>query len=81
MYPTEVTRTDDTIAFQVLRCPLKDAWQAAGVSNEDLATLCRLAGAFDRGLFEGCGVRFENRTWTPEQGDGCCWIRLSPFGR
>ena len=77
MYPTEVERFDGGIAFKVKRCPLKDAWRDAGVSDSDLATLCRIAGAFDRGLFEATGIRFENATWTPGHGEGCCHIRLS----
>jgi L-2-amino-thiazoline-4-carboxylic acid hydrolase len=76
MYPTEVERSDDGIAFKVRRCPLKDAWVDAGVGDAGLATLCRIAGAFDRGLFETTGVRFDNVTWTPGHGPGCCHIRL-----
>jgi len=77
MYPTEVERTDASIAFKVKRCPLKDAWVEAGVGDEKLATLCRIAGAFDRGLFEATGIRFENVTWTPGHGSGCCHIALA----
>lgn len=77
MYPTEVERSGDGIAFKVRRCPLKDAWVEAGVGEEKLSTLCRIAGAFDRGLFEATGIRFDNVTWTPGHGDGCCHIRLT----
>jgi hypothetical protein len=77
MYPTEVERGETAIAFKVKRCPLKDAWVEAGVSEEKLATLCRIAGAFDRGLFEATGIRFENVTWTPGHGSGCCHIFLA----
>lgn len=77
MYPTDVERGADRIAFKVRRCPLKDAWVEAGVGEEKLATLCRIAGAFDRGLFEATGVRFDNVTWTPGHGSGCCHIRLT----
>lgn len=76
MYPTHVKRSDHSIAFEVTRCPLKDAWVEAGVSEERLATLCRIAGGFDRGLFEATGVRFSNVTWMPGHGNGCCHIRL-----
>ncbi|BCH31717.1 hypothetical protein MesoLjLc_36470 [Mesorhizobium sp. L-8-10] len=76
MYPTDVERDERHIAFRVRRCPLKDAWVEAGIDGERLATLCRIAGAFDRGLFEATGVRFENVTWTPGHGPGCCHIRL-----
>lgn len=77
MYPVEVEREKASIAFQVLRCPLKDAWNDAGLDATQVARLCRVAGAFDRGLFEATGISFENRTWRPGDGAGCCWIRLS----
>jgi hypothetical protein len=77
MYPTEVERAADHIAFRVNRCPLKDAWVAAGVNDRHLATLCRIAGAFDRGLFEATGVRFSNITWSPGHGSDCCHISLT----
>ncbi|WP_274628452.1 L-2-amino-thiazoline-4-carboxylic acid hydrolase [Arvimicrobium flavum] len=76
MYPTRVERRDDGISFYVKRCPLKDAWVAAGLDGERLATMCRIAGAFDRGLFEAAGVRFKNVTWTDGHGSGCCHIHL-----
>ena len=81
MYPADVERSDTGIAFRVKRCPLKDAWLEAGVGEEKLATLCRIAGAFDRGLFEATGVRFDNVTWTPGHGSDCCHIRLTDRDR
>jgi L-2-amino-thiazoline-4-carboxylic acid hydrolase len=81
MYPTEVTRHSDGIDFRVRRCPLLDAWREAGLDDATTATLCRLAGAFDKGLFEAAGVAFENQTWTPHSGGGCCHIRLRDAGR
>ena len=77
MYPADVNRFEQGIEFKVRRCPLKDAWVDAGLDDERVATLCRIAGAFDRGLFEEVGVRFENWTWQPGDGPGCCRIRLS----
>ncbi|RWF24143.1 L-2-amino-thiazoline-4-carboxylic acid hydrolase [Mesorhizobium sp.] len=77
MYPTDIESGPGHIAFKVKRCPLKDAWVEAGVGEEKLATLCRIAGAFDRGLFEATGVRFANVTWTPGHGSGCCHIALT----
>jgi hypothetical protein len=76
LYPTRVDRRDDGIVFAVARCPLKDAWRAAGVDDAALARLCRIAGAFDHGLFTASGVRFANRTWEPGR-DGCCTIELA----
>lgn len=78
MYPNEAKFGDNQCSFRVQRCPLKDAWREWGLDDSRVATLCRLAGAFDKGLFEAAGVRFANQTWTPERGGGCCWITLEP---
>lgn len=75
MYPTDVERRPDGVTIRVRRCPLKDAWTGAGLAPAAVATLCRLAGAFDKGLFEAAGVRFANETWR-EGRDGCCRIEL-----
>jgi L-2-amino-thiazoline-4-carboxylic acid hydrolase len=76
MYPHDVEGTDDCVTIRVHRCPLKDAWFASRLSSERIATLCRVAGAFDKGLFEAAGLAFSNETWTEERGGGCCWITL-----
>ena len=77
MYPTNVTRQSNGIEFRVQRCPLKDAWQEAGLDATTTATLCRIAGAFDQGLFEAAGVDFRNETWSAQRGGGCCHIMLT----
>lgn len=76
MYPHEAERSPNRMTIRVHRCPLKDAWNAAGLPAERVATLCRIAGAFDKGLFEAAGLAFSNQTWTEERGGGCCWITL-----
>lgn len=81
MYPTEVDRHADGIDFRVKRCPLKDAWNEAGLDPTTTATLCRIAGAFDKGLFEAAGVAFSNATWSEQRGGGCCHIMLRDAGR
>ena len=63
------------LEIQLHGCPLKDAWREAGLPEEKVATLCRIAGAVDKGLFEGAGFRIENRTWTPGA-KGCCFLRI-----
>jgi hypothetical protein len=76
LYPHEVEKKGDTIEIRVHRCPLKDSWSASGLSPERIAVLCKIAGAFDKGLFEAAGVAFSNQTWSQERGGGCCWIKL-----
>ena len=76
MYPHEAERSPGCMTIRVHRCPLKDAWVGSGLSSERIATLCRIAGAFDRGLFEAAGLTFSNETWSDARGGGCCWITL-----
>jgi hypothetical protein len=78
MYPHEAEATGGAMEIRVQRCPLKDAWRASGLAPDRVATLCRLAGAFDKGLFEAAGVAFSNSTWSEARGGGCCWITLGP---
>jgi L-2-amino-thiazoline-4-carboxylic acid hydrolase len=76
MYPHEAERSPGCMRIRVHRCPLKDAWADSGLPPERIAALCRIAGAFDRGLFEAAGLTFSNQTWTEARGGGCCWITL-----
>jgi hypothetical protein len=78
LYPHDTSTTGDSVTIAVSSCPLKAAWQGAGLPPERVAALCRIAGAFDRGLFEAAGVSFDNSTWTESRGGGCCCITLSP---
>jgi hypothetical protein len=73
--PEVLKRGGAELEIQLHGCPLKDAWREAGLSETKVATLCRLAGAVDKGLFEGAGFRFENRTWTPGA-QGCCFLHV-----
>ncbi len=76
LFKPEVLRSDaERLEIQLHGCPLKDAWREAGLAEEKIATLCRIAGAVDKGLFEGAGFAFENRTWTPGA-EGCCFLSI-----
>ncbi len=76
IFQPEVLRCDgQRLEMQLHGCPLKDAWREAGLAEEKVATLCRIAGAVDKGLFEGAGFKFENRTWTPGA-KGCCFLSV-----
>jgi len=76
LFRPQVRRDDaECLEIQLHGCPLKDAWREAGLSEEKVATLCRIAGAVDKGLFEGAGFKFENCTWTPGA-QGCCFLSI-----
>ena len=63
------------LEIQLHGCPLKDAWREAGLTENKVETLCRIAGAVDKGLFEGAGFKFANRTWQPGAA-GCCFLHI-----
>jgi hypothetical protein len=78
IFQPEVLRDEPAaLDIQLGGCPLKDAWHEAGLPEEKVATLCRIAGAVDKGLFEGAGFAFQNRTWTPGA-QGCCFLSIKP---
>jgi hypothetical protein len=76
LFPHAVEHGAGATRIAVHRCPLKDAWTGSGLPPARIAALCRLAGAFDRGLFEAAGLGFANDTWA-EGRDGCCRITLT----
>jgi hypothetical protein len=78
MFTPRVDRCDATaLDITLQRCPLKEAWQEAGVADADIATLCRIAGRVDNGTFEAAGFEFSADTWQPGR-DGCCHLHIRP---
>jgi hypothetical protein len=76
LFDPEVLRCDaDGLDIQLRACPLKEAWQEAGVEDEKIETLCRIAGTIDAGTFHGAGFSFTPRTWRPGE-TGCCLLRI-----
>ncbi|MBM3532780.1 MAG: hypothetical protein FJX60_07075 [Alphaproteobacteria bacterium] len=76
LFPTDVRRDDKGgIHIQVTVCPLKEAWEEAKLPAADMATICKIAGHFDNGVFVGRGVKFSAETWT-EGKSGCCCLHL-----
>jgi hypothetical protein len=65
------------IDIQLTTCPLKDAWQEAGLSDEEVVIMTDIAGAVDKGTFEGAGFSFEPDTWKPGR-RGCCRLHIRP---
>jgi len=78
MFAPHVERCDgEHLDITLERCPLRDAWQEAGLTDQDVATLCRIAAAIDEGTFEGAGFRFSADTWQPGAA-GCCHLHIRP---
>lgn len=57
-------------------CPLQAAWHEAGLPAARVEALCAIAGAVDRGVFEGAGFAVSNDTWRDGR-TGCCRLRIT----
>ncbi len=78
MFRPEVLRSDPAaLDVKFHACPLREAWLEAGLSDEDVATLCRIASQVDDGTFEAAGFDFTADTWQPG-GEGCCCLHIRP---
>lgn len=78
MFGPEVLRCDaEGLDIQFHRCPLKEAWQEAGLADDEVARLCRIAARVDNGLFESAGFSFFAETYQPG-GEGCCRLHVRP---
>jgi len=78
MFRPAVLRCDGTgLDIHMGRCPLKEAYEEAGLSDEEIAKMCDIAAVVDYGTFEGAGFRFFADTWKPGQ-EGCCRLHIRP---
>jgi len=78
MFGPEILNCEDgAVDIKFHRCPLKECWLEAGIPEDEVAELCRIAARVDNGLFEGAGFTFFAETWQPGR-DGCCHLHLRP---
>jgi hypothetical protein len=78
MFRPEVLKSDaEGVDVKFHACPLREAWQEAGLPEAEIATLCRIAARVDNGTFEAAGFKFHADTWQPG-GEGCCLLHLRP---
>jgi hypothetical protein len=74
VFDPEVLACDgDRLELRLRRCPLKEAWQEAGLTQAEVARMCRIAGVVDNGTFEAAGFRLRSETWQPGR-SGCCHL-------
>ena len=78
MFQPEVLQCDsEGLEIKMHRCPLKEAWQEAGLSDQEIARMCDIAAVVDKGIFEGAGFQFSGETWRSGQ-EGCCRLLIRP---
>ncbi|MGD9333336.1 MAG: L-2-amino-thiazoline-4-carboxylic acid hydrolase [Desulfobacterales bacterium] len=65
------------LEIQFHACPLKETYEAMGLSDADKAKMLDIASAIDRGLFTGAGFHFSVDTWKPGR-TGCCRLNVKP---
>lgn len=81
LFEPEILACDETrLDIKFHRCPLREAWVEAGLSDELVATLCRIAAEVDYGLFQEAGFTFFADTWKPGE-EGCCCLHIRPGGQ
>lgn len=74
VFDPEVIACDDSkLEVQLRRCPLKEAWQEAGLPEREVARMCEIAGIVDNGTFEAAGFKIKSETWQPGR-SGCCHL-------
>ena len=78
MFAPEIVSCDaDELNIKFHRCPLKEAYLEAGLSEDETATMLEIAAQVDYGTFEGAGFSFEAQTWRPGK-EGCCHLHVKP---
>jgi hypothetical protein len=76
VFDPEVLACDGArLEVQLRRCPLKEAWQEAGLPEREVARMCEIAGIIDNGTFEAAGFTVKNETWQPGR-IGCCHLMI-----
>lgn len=76
MFQPEVTKCDEEgLDITFSNCPLKNAWRDLGLSDQECATLCEVAGIIDYGTFEGAGFDFQ-MTAMPEGSMEKCYLKV-----
>lgn len=71
-------RAEGRIVLRMTACPLVDAWRDAGLSPEEIDTLCEIAAAVDEGTFEGAGLELEFLDRLGKPGSTRCLLQLTP---
>jgi hypothetical protein len=66
---------DDVFNVNFHYCPLVNAWQKQGCSDEEIVRLCDWAMEGDRGIADSFGCELELKK-TIAKGDGVCQIRF-----
>ena len=77
-FGARVERCDEGgLDVQFMNCPLKNAWTAADLPDEEVARLCGIAAEADYGTMDAAGFAVDIETWQPGR-NGCCLLHIRP---
>lgn len=68
--PEVVRSSEEELVVKFPRCPLKEAWRMAGLSDAEVADMCDHADAFDHGFF-GSEFDYTMDLWSTQPDDAC----------
>jgi hypothetical protein len=68
--PEVVSAGEEELVVKFPRCPLKEAWRMAGLSEAEVADMCDHADAFDHGFF-GSVFDYNMDLWSTQPDDAC----------
>ena len=68
--PEVVHSNEEELVVKFPRCPLKEAWRMAGLSDTEVADMCEHADAFDHGFF-GSEFDYTMDLWSSQPDDAC----------
>jgi hypothetical protein len=68
--PEVVRSNEEELVVKFPRCPLKEAWRMAGLSDAEVADMCEHADAFDHGFF-GSEFDYTMDLWSTQPDDAC----------
>jgi hypothetical protein len=68
--PEVVRSSEEELVVKFPRCPLKEAWRMAGLSEAEVADMCDHADAFDHGFF-GSEFDYTMDLWSTQPDDAC----------
>ena len=74
--PKEIRCDDSGLELKMQKCPLKEAWQDAGVTDDEMKTLLFCALAMDVGTMDAAGFALQINTWQSGE-DGCCYLKIT----
>lgn len=67
---------ESSLELKMKKCPLKEAWVEAGISDREISLLLQCASAMDVGTMDEAGFNLDIQTSKPGT-TGCCYLKIT----